>query len=156
MHYDKSLPCPEQAERALEEVRERLLHLGFCLKLVGERDFEVAGPGMHSTKEDPLLGISAARVSVGERQLRIHAELGAARRMQAFVLYFPVALVVVLCGVFAFTVPHGEMFAQSSGLVLLLSWLVVGFAMGLWIERRTKRAIDVLLENAVRLAASRG
>ncbi len=136
------------AQRVLEAAHEAFLRQGFVLESVGSNGFQAVGPGMNSTRQHPLVGVSNARVTVSAGDITIRAELGGIRRMQYFVMFFPAGLVLVLCLIFHVMLPRGDLFVHSSGPSMMLTWMVIGLGMGLWIQWRTTRAIEALLANA--------
>ena len=149
--YERSIRHDGDPPAVLDAARDVFVHAGFQLTANAPDYFEVAGPGMHSTKQDPLLGVSWARVMVGGADIQLRAELGNLRKIQYFAIIFPIALVVVLCVALGLTVPNGEMFVRYAAPAMLLQFFVIGLFMAWWMRRRTERAIDVALNNAVML-----
>lgn len=152
MTYEKTLRFQGDRAAVLEAARNAFLHQGFRLVTDESGGFEVAGPGMSSTRELPLTGVSKARVRVGEADISIQAELGSLRKMQYFAVLFPPSLVLVLTAVFFFLLPHGELFAKTTAPALLLTWSIIGPIMALRMRKRTVSALDSLLKNSVFLA----
>lgn len=148
--YERTVPLHVNRALALLSLRNALADLGFEIRSEHPDGFEVLGPGMHSTKQDPLLGVSKAKVLATPTHLTVHAELGSVRRMQYFVLVLPCLALLFVCLIFLCMVPHGELFVRSSAPSLLLTWLLVGLLMGFWLQHRTTRALDLLLERTTR------
>lgn len=154
--FEKTVRFDGDAQRAVEAARDAFLLQGFILESAGPNGFEVAGPGMNSTRQHPLVGVSRARVTVSATgEISIRAELGGVRKMQYFLMFFPAGLVLALCILFHAILPNGDLFVHSSGPSMMLTWMVIGLGMSLWIQRRTIRAIDALLANAAAMSERR-
>ncbi len=150
MHYEKAVEgAPEEA---LARLLDTFLQVGFKAESRGAYDFEVRGPGMHSTKQNALVGVSYARAEVSGNTLRLRADLGGVRFMQRFVVFFPPLLIAGLSVIFLITNKNAPVFVWNAAPLLALQFIVVGVAMAFWIRRRTERAIDVALDNAILLS----
>ena len=152
LEYDKTEIFSGNASVVLSSLRDAFLQQGFELLAHDEHSFQVRGGGMTSTKQSPLLGVSKAEVVVAASDVTLRAELGGVRRMQYFVMLFPPALVLGLCVMFYFTLPNWQLFVRNSAPAMVLQWLVIGVFMAWWIRRRTVRALDVTLKNAIELS----
>ncbi len=152
--YDKTVTYNGEREQVLNAARDTFVQQGFLLTSVSKDGFDVRGPGMSSTKQNPLVGVSQAHLSASASDITIRAELGGVRVMQYFVMIFPPALVLGLGILFYFVLPNGEMFAKYMAPGFMLQWLLLGLLLSYWIRRRTTRAVDVLLQNAVAIAGA--
>ncbi len=152
MDYEKTVSVAGAPEEALARLLENFVQVGFKAESRGEHDFEVRGPGMHSTKQNALVGVSYARAEVAGNTLRVRADLGGVRFMQRFVVLFPPLLIAGLSVVFLFTLDDAGAFVRHSAPMMALSFVLMGVMMAFWIRRRTERAIDVAVENAVLLS----
>ncbi len=152
MEYDKTARFTGNASIVLSSLRDAFLNQGFELVTHEGHSFEVRGGGMMSTRQHPLVGVSRAEAVVAASDVTLKAELGGVRRMQYFIMLFPSALVLGLCVVFYFTVPNGEMWVRNTAPAMMLQWVVIGLFLAWWVRRRTVRALDVVLHNAIELA----
>lgn len=146
MDYQRSIPLSGNPEKSLETAKMIFMQNGFRMKKKGERDLEFIGPGMNSTKECPLLGVSLARIQVSAGHLKMEAELGSARWMQRFLFLFPFALGTILF--LSFAAIQKNWSVGFSAFLSVSPWLILSPIMSRWIRRRTTQALDVLMENA--------
>lgn len=128
----------------------------------------LTGPGLNSTRENPLLGASRVELAVEGATLRVRADLGGVASMRRLLVWLPLGLGLGLG--LLFTVVGGLGFGRQSGVGFGVPWApggwwwVPGMAAGLlpvspWVvltplmirmvRRRTQRALDVLASNAV-------
>lgn len=146
--YERSVPLQAAPLTALERVRDAFLQQDFQLVSESATGFEASGPGMSSTGQDPLRGVSKVRVDIASQRLALTAELGALRRMQYLIFVLPCFLLVIVCFVFLAWVPHGSLFVKNSMPSLFLSLLMFGLVAGLWLHGKTTRALDRLVDRA--------
>lgn len=138
------------------------------------RDSETAhliGPGLHSTKQNPLLGASSIHLRLEKQQLRLDAELGGVDSMRRFLYRFPLRLGLglglsfgILGGLgfgrqfgVGFGVPWAQgwawfFLALAGGLLPVAPWLVLSPLLSRLIQTRTQNALTSLVHNAAQLA----
>jgi len=138
--YEYSTPFRGDPDAALTLARTTLLAQGFEILPGSSAELRARGPGMRSTRQSALLGVSEFRFQIAASTLTATATLGAVARMKAFVMLFPVGLILSLVVLFAL-LGQGVSYL---GLWLTLPWLVVSPWMAKLIERRTTRAVDRL------------
>ncbi len=115
---------------------------GFRLSTKGKAEIEAFGPGMSSSKQPPLVGVSYLRISVNDATLSVEATLGGVKKMQLFVFLFPpglIAFLILVGGMRGNFVP-----SLTWG---VLPWLVIAPLLALWMSKRTEKALDVLMAN---------
>jgi hypothetical protein len=95
---------------------------------------------MRSTRQSALLGVSEFRFQIAASTLTASATLGGVASMKAFVMLFPIGLILSLVVLLA-VLGQGVSYL---GLWLTLPWLVLSPLMAALIERRTTRAVDRL------------
>ncbi|MCI0642860.1 MAG: hypothetical protein L0Y72_09380 [Gemmataceae bacterium] len=163
MHYKKTAPFDGNAAKAFDLATAALTSLGFRTVARSNAMLEVEGPGMMSSRQSALLGASRIKISHGNRQLDLEAELGGVRRLARFVTWFPLglslALAVILSVVFSMTQNKEDTWifpvaAVACGNAAI--WLVAGPLMVRHIHRRTCRDIDTLLQNMVQMGKMDG
>lgn len=153
MRYSAALPFPGDAERAFDLALAALTALGFQLQTRSAHSLELRGPGMHSSRQSPLVGASRITIQRGPGELSLEAELGGVQRMINFVNYFPLALVLGLGGVlyvvFSLIWGQGRWSLAVGGAVggNAALWLLLGPLLARGMRQRTERALDALLAN---------
>jgi hypothetical protein len=136
-----SIPFTGNAEAAIRIARTSLLSLGFEISAISENELHATGPGMHSTQQPDLLGVSKLKLRVDVTSITAVAKLGSAAKMKAFVYIFPPALVLLLLIIFTLT----GMDVSWHYVLWVLPWIFIAPWMGNRIERRTIRAVDRLV-----------
>lgn len=146
MRYERSLPFDGDPRQALQVATGVLASNSFALELRGQTALVANGPGLHGTRQNPILGVTRAEIRVEAGTIRIAAELGGVRSMRNFLFIFPPALAILLLG----TLSAAGLPWHSVGLAVLLAlapWLVLAPALTGWVKRRTTHALDTLLHN---------
>lgn len=147
-----------------------LANNGFAIVNRDENSADLTGPGLTSTRQNPLLGASKIHLELHGQQLRLDAELGGVDSMRRFLMRFPLVLGLGLglffgvCGGLLFGrqfgVGFGVPWAQgwmwllvSLGFALLpvSPWLFLSPMMSNMIQTRTQSALTTLVQNAVQL-----
>ncbi len=144
---------------------------GFAIKDRSALSADLTGPGLNSTRQNPLLGASKIHLEIADQELRLAAELGGVETMHRFLKYFPILLGLGLGVVFA--VGGGFLFGQQFGVgfgvpwVQGWRWLVMAFAgallpvspwlflspmMSRMILHRTQNALTTLVNNSEQLS----
>ena len=139
--------------KPLEALKAAFIANGFQVSASGRGEFVARGPDLRSTDQNPLKGVSEARVRAIGSQMEIHAELGGALWMRRFILLFPPLLgVAVSAGLAAFFWAIGILmrvwFVPLVILCAELPWVVLGPLMARRVRKRTEEAVDSLLLNA--------
>jgi hypothetical protein len=127
-------------DAAFALAKAALLAQGFEILPGSSAELRAEGPGMRSTQQSALLGVSSFRFQITASALTVSATLGGVRSMKAFVTFFPPVLILSLVALFALL----EDRISYLGLGLLAPWLVISPLMAVLIERRTRRAVDRL------------
>ena len=138
---------------ALDAAVDALAGAGF--RLVGRTpsEAELTGPGMTSSRQDPLVGASRISLSSGGR-LEAVAELGGISRMARFLRWFPpalgAALAVVLVAVFAASDLGYDAVIGGAVIPLVATspWIILGPVIARSLRQRTVAALDTLVANA--------
>jgi hypothetical protein len=138
--YEYSAPFRGDPGAAFTLAKTALLALGFEILPGSSAELRAEGPGMRSTQQSALLGVSEFRFQIAASTLTASATLGGVASMRAFVTLFPLGLILSLVVLFA-VLGHGISYL---GLWLAVPWLVISPLMAAIIERRTTRAVDRL------------
>src|SRR4051794_35279769 len=110
MEYSRTVPFTGRASKALEVARSTFLPQGFQLTANTDYELKVTGPGINSTRENPLKGISEASIIIRPSMSAIEmvATLGGVRKMKRFLAFFPLGMALLFLtvfGVLAFILP---------------------------------------------------
>lgn len=166
MENSNTIPFTGDVETAFETASRVLMANGFAVTEQRDRLMEFTGPGMRSTKQNPILGASRIVMEADYDSLHLDAELGGVDQMRRFLTYFPQAMSagfvlffgVVMGFVFGqvFGMGFGVPFAQGWRWFLfvvplatagLAPWPVLAPLMVRGIRERTVAALDTLLNN---------
>jgi len=122
---------------------------GFELEQVGETELVVTGPGMRSTKQNPILGLARGRFQFNESTVEFKGELGGVEFMRKFLYFFPPALGGGLCTFFALSNHFANQNPATvfTPLLCIASWIFISPIMAKAIKKKTERAIDTVLHN---------
>lgn len=149
--YSNTVPMRRDAGEALEKARAVLLAAGFRAGASERGGVVFLGPGLNSTRQNPLLGASRLRLVARGERLSVDADLGGARRLGRFARFFPpllcLALAIVFTVVFTFKFDTLAWMAPVYGTTGLLAavWLLVGPVLARAIRRNTWTALDELV-----------
>lgn len=146
MDYTSSVPFKGSVSSAIEAARLHFMANGFRLDQPSETELIATGRGMYSTKQNPITGVSHARISVSPDSIEIVAELGGVKFMRKFLYIFPPALAGCLALIFAF-IPDVPGYAPFMAILPVLPWVILSPLMAGWIKNRTIRALDTLAHN---------
>jgi hypothetical protein len=134
-------------QRILSTIRDQLIQRNFRIERQFENGLAFHGPGMHSSRQDALLGMTHVEVHVTSNEVSLQADLGGVRFLKWFVTLFPPGLGLGLFVLFLFVLPNrGAAFAP---LLATAPWLVLGPVMAWLFKKRTTSAIETMLDNAI-------
>jgi len=154
MDYQRKIPVAD-SEKAVDAAANVFIQHSFQIDQKSETALELTGPGMISSRQNPLVGISNIRISQSRGSLSVEAQFDSIRRLIKYL-----AVLIIVMGVF-FVILFGILFTrqgQPVGTVVLISlaplapWPVLLPLIMAWLKCRTARALDVLLSNAAHLA----
>jgi len=148
-HYEYSTPFRGDPDAAFALAKTSLVSLGFEILPGSSAELRARGPGMRSTQQSALLGVSEFRFQVAASTLTASAVLGGVAQMKTFVTLFPTGLIVSLVILLA-ALGQGVSYL---GLWLTAPWLALSPVMAALIERRTTRAVDRLTRSMATEAA---
>lgn len=142
--------------------------VGFKILSCDKQRAELQGPGLNSTKQNPLLGATAIQLHCLYDSIKLQASLGGVATMEYFLRWFPIGLGLVLGTLFALV--GGVVFGRANGIPFGvpwapgLTWLLVAYTLAFlpvmpwffiapWmtrmIRKRTTLALETLLQKAV-------
>ncbi len=140
-HYQTSIPFHGDADEAMKLAKTTLLSLGFEISNSTATELRVRGPGMHSSQQPALLGVTSLTLKINGYAITADAKLGGAAAMRTFIFVFPPALMLFLLLVF-------ELMKMDVSWVhgaWILPWFVIAPWMGSMIERKSTRAVNSLV-----------
>src|SRR5687768_6490824 len=90
--YSKTVPFSGRAAKALSVAQSAFISQRF--KIVASSDYElrVTGPSIHSTRENPLRGVSEASIIIRSSTIEIKAILGGVQKLKTVLRLFPLAM----------------------------------------------------------------
>jgi hypothetical protein len=144
--YKTKIHVKDDPSKAFQNLKQVFVQNNFSVKTHGDNGFELQGPGLNSTHENPILGVSSGACRVHGSTIELAVELGSARMLQWFILCFPIGLGLFLAIVFSLTL--GGWTAITTPLLAVAPWLVLSPLMSRWIHNRTTKAVDTALHNA--------
>jgi hypothetical protein len=151
MEYAKTVPFTGRASKALYVAQSTFISQGFQIVANTDSELRVTGPGMSSTRENPLRGVSEATIIVRPEAIEIKAILGGVERIKTFLRFFPLGMALfflLVFGVLALTVPVLRIWWIFLIPLLALSpWLFLAPMIARSTEKRTTQAVDTLLNN---------
>lgn len=168
--FSTSAIVTKPSEDVLQAALTILTNNGFAIVNRDKNSAELIGPGLNSTKQNPLLGASKIQLKLRRQQLCLDAELGGVDSMRRFLMRFPFILGLGL-GLFfgvvggfvfgrQFGVGFGVPWAQGltwmcvaiGGAVLPVTpWLFLSPIMSNRIRTRTQNALATLVQNAIQM-----
>lgn len=140
---------------------------GFEITHYDKTYVSLVGPGLNSTKQNPILGASKIALRLNGKRLEAEVELGGVDAMQRFLMWFPFLLGLGL-GIFfgigggflfgqifgvGFGVPQAQgwkwmLVAVGGAMIPVSPWLILTPILCRMIRKRTQNAVEVLVRNA--------
>lgn len=170
-HYSTYAVTSEPTEGILHAALSILTNNGFTIVTRNESTACLTGPGLNSTRQNPLLGASKIQLVLQEDRICLDAELGGVDSMQRFLVRFPLILGLGLGMIFGvgggvlfgqqfgigFGVPWARgwswmLFAVGTALLPIAPWLILAPLLAGAIRQRTQLALNTLVSNAVLMA----
>lgn len=157
--YSKTAPFVGHPAKALDVARTTFMSQGFQIVASSNDELRVTGPGLNSTKENPLKGVSEASIIIRASAIEIKAMLGGTQKLSKFLRLFPLGMALffllvtgIVFGVIALTLSEFRqwwifLIAALVPVLALSPWLFLSPIMVRWIEKRTVQALDTLLNN---------
>ncbi len=165
--FHTSAVASASSDSILDSAVQTLANQGFAISDRTMNSVTLNGPGLNSTRQNPLLGATKITLTINGKNLDADAELGGVERMQRFLTRFPFLLGLVLGLLFG--VGGGVLFGQLFGvgfgvpwaqgwqwlvaaicfaMLPVAPWLFISPLMSRSIQKRTEHAIATLVHNA--------
>lgn len=153
--YDKEVRCEKgHAPAVLRFSLNVFIQHGFTVVKKDTTGHEVKGPGMISSRQSPLLGISRLMCFFQDHHLILKAEFGAIRRIRKLMILFLTALALFLMILFAALFHDRASYNFWLPLAPFVPWPFLIPLMVRLFFNRTQKALDTLMNNAMTLAES--
>jgi len=152
IEYETCVEYNGESASAMQNAKNIFATHGFELEQGGETELVVTGPGMRSTKQNTIFGLTRGRFQFNDSTIEFKGELGGVEFMRKFLYFFPPALGGGLCIFFALS---GHFANQNSAaiftpLLCIAPWIFLSPIMAKSIKKKTERAIDTILHNMSR------
>jgi hypothetical protein len=148
MEYQNRKHVPGEAGAASMRIVDSLTAQGFRIVTQNRDLVEMSGPGMSSSRQNPLVGASQVTIRSLGRELAIEADFAAVGRLVRTLGVVIFSMAIVFLVLFGFVIPSEHPVLRYILPVLPLApWLFLLPWMNRLFKRRTARALDALLEN---------
>jgi hypothetical protein len=146
MEYKKTTEFNGSGADALDAARSVFINNNFRIQTMDGGGIVAIGPGLNSTRQNPLLGATVVKITAGTSSLALEASLGGIARMRTFLYAFPPVLGIVLSAVFL-VIPGMPLYAAAIPWLAISPWAVLAPVMVGRIKKSTVTALDTLLAN---------
>ena len=150
--YEEKTDFYGDPSRVFDTALRVLLPLGFEIESQGSSYLTVKGPGMNSTRQNALQGVSRAEFTTERGSLRVHAELGGVERMQRFLVLLLLGMglfdSLMFLGLWYFLDKlHAQPWFLIIPLLTFLPWIIIAPLLARWIGKRTRDSLGSLLRD---------
>lgn len=149
MEYQNAKHVSGEASAAAKRIVASLAAEGFRIVTQNRDLVEMAGPGMSSSSQNPLVGASKVTIRSLGREVAIEADFGAVRRLIRTLGIVIISMAILFLVLFGFVIPLQHPVLRYVLPVLPLApWPFLLPWMSWLFQRRTARAFDALLASA--------
>ena len=154
MDYEKTEPFSGNVEKVLEVAQNVFIQHNFQIIRHSDTEVEFTGPGMLSSRQNPLVGISKICIRGTSGNITIEAEFGGIRNLTKYLVIFIAGMAIFFVVLFGILFSMQE---QPVNKIILISaapfapWPVLIPLIHIWMKSRTSKALDRLLTNMVTL-----
>ena len=154
MDYEKTEPFSGNVGKVLEVAKNVFIQHNFQIVRDSDTEVEFTGPGMLSSRQNPIVGISRICIRGTSGNLSIEAEFEGIRKLTKYLVFFIVGMAIFFVVFFGIIFPKQ---GQPADKIILISlapftpWPVIIPLMYKWMKSRTSKALDRLLTNMVAL-----
>jgi hypothetical protein len=148
MEYQNSKHVSGEASAAGKRIVDSLVGQGFRIVVQNREAVELAGPGMSSSQQNPLVGASKVTIRSLGREVTIEADFAAVRQLIRTLGVVIFSMAILFLVLFGFVIPiEPPVLRYILPVLPLAPWPFLLPWMGWLLRRRTARAFDVLLES---------
>jgi len=158
MDYEKTEPFSGNIEKAFEVAKNVFIQHNF--QIVRDSDSEVesevefTGPGMLSSRQNPLVDISRVCIRGTSGNISIEAEFGGIRKLTKYLALFIVGMAIFFVVLFGILLSKQDQPLNKTILISLapfIPWPILIPLIHIWMKSRTSKALDRLLTNMITL-----
>jgi hypothetical protein len=154
MDYENRTLIQGDPIKVLEAALNILVAMGFSIVKKEKYLLELSDPGLHSSKQNPILGASKIIVSINGNELVVQAEYGGIRKLMKFITILIVVMAISFLIFFTFL--FGK---QSDNIVYIslapfLPWIVLLPLMSNIFQKRIKKSLDTFVNNVLVVGSS--
>ena len=152
MKYSKTISIPGNSEKASDFLLKTFTNEGFRIVSKSRHALEFTGPGMSSTRQNPLRGASDVKITIDFSSITLDAELGGVEKMKKFLIYFISGMAlffVLLFGILHFVHESFKSMEPVTLFFIVTSpfyvWIILIPLMTKSIKHRAENALDTLI-----------
>jgi hypothetical protein len=153
MDYDKSENFRGNPDKAIECARNIFMGLSFRVTSNGRSELLVENTTtVMNNKQNPLLFISQATISVAGSNIAIQADFGAVRRFIKFMTLLFVALSVpsaIVTGAVLYSVGESLLLGVGIGLSIIMPLPIILPIIAISMRASANKALDALMHNLI-------
>jgi hypothetical protein len=150
MRYKTSVPFTGDLASAIATARSIFGAIGFKLDQPSDTELLVIGPGMHSTRQNPILGVSQGHLTFTEESIDFIGELGGIETMKKFLYFFPLILATGLTVPFiimAFVMPNFPKIMLLLAPLAVAPWVFLSPWIIKKMQHKTQETVETFLHN---------
>ncbi|UCC23478.1 MAG: hypothetical protein JSW23_05345 [Planctomycetota bacterium] len=154
MDYEKTEPFSGNMEKVLEVARNAFIQNNFQIVHDSETEVEFTGPGMLSSRQNPIVGISRIRIRGTSGNLSIEAEFGGIRQLTKYLALFIVGMAIFFLVLLGILLPKQGQPLNKTILISLgpfVPWPVLIPLIHIWMRSRTSKVLERLFTNMITL-----
>jgi hypothetical protein len=151
-HYYRRIPFEGNTGKAQKMFINALVPHGFKVDETHVTGCELSGPGMRSSRQNPLCGISHIAMQISDTEIAVAAIYGGILKLQKWLICFLCSMALFFVILFAILFRNRESYSVFIALAPFLPWPVLIPVLIKVFKTRTTQSLDVLLENMVALA----
>ncbi len=154
MDYEKTEPFSGNMEKVLEVAKNVFIQHNFQIVRDSDTEVEFTGPGMLSSRQNPIVGISRICIRGASGNISIEAEFGGIRKLTQYLVVFIVGMAIFFVVFLGILLPKQAQPLNKTILKTLapfVPWPVLIPLIHIWMKSRTSKALDRLLTNMVTL-----
>ncbi len=158
MDYEKTEPFSGNMEKAFEVAKNVFIQHNFQIVRDSDSEVEFTGPGMLSSRQNPLVGISRVCIRGTSGNISIEAEFGGIRRLTKYLVFFIVGMAIFFLVLFGILLSKQDQPLYKTILITLapfIPWPILIPLIHIWMKSRTSKALDRLLTNMIILGRER-
>ena len=169
--FSTSAVTTKPSQNVLHAAMVILTNNGFSIVHCDDQSADLTGPGLDSTRQNPLLGASKIQLKFRGQQLCLDAELGGVETMRKFLMRFTFLLGLALALLFGivsgfafgrqfgvgFGVPWAQgwtwlLVATAGAMLPVTPWLFLSPMIANMTLQRTRDALANLVQNSIQIS----